>query len=167
MGDTRTIIKEINNLVYIKQAFANPIAIAEKRSFIFCLKSFVVRNQKGILCGIYSYLKNNSITIFYPDLSIKQNNLDLEPIRKNVKFSLDDIGSEKMTNELSIIAKYIIEMKMDINMPSELENSEWSIKYKYALNYLNEMLNSYKNALKDKKFVQEFIVIDLWIEDEL
>lgn len=47
-GD-RNVVKEVNlvNLVYIKQAFGNPIAIAEKRSFIFSLKSFVIRNKKG------------------------------------------------------------------------------------------------------------------------
>lgn len=45
-GD-RNVVKEINNLVYIKQAFGNPVAIAEKRSFIFSLKSFVIRNKKG------------------------------------------------------------------------------------------------------------------------
>lgn len=45
-GD-RSTVKEINNLVYIRQAFGNPIAIAEKRSFIFSFKSFVIRNKKG------------------------------------------------------------------------------------------------------------------------
>lgn len=45
-GD-RNVVKEINNLVYIRQAFGNPIAIAEKRSFIFSFKSFVIRNKKG------------------------------------------------------------------------------------------------------------------------
>lgn len=133
------------------------------------MKSFVVRSQKGILCGIYSYLKNNSITIFYPnpDQTAQQNDHAVEPVRKNVKFSLEDIGSEKMMNELSVIAKYIIEMKVNIQMPTEVENAEWSTKYVFTLNYLNEMLKSYRNALKDKKFVNEFVSIDLWIEDEL
>lgn len=52
LGD-RNVVKETNNLVYVRQAFGNPIAIAEKRSFIFSLKSFVIRNKKGNLIKLF------------------------------------------------------------------------------------------------------------------
>ena len=162
----RNVVKEINNLIYIKQAFGNPIAIAEKRSFIFKFKSFVIRNKKGILAGLYSYLKNNSIVIFYPE-SITQDYL-IEPVRKNVKFSLDEIGSEQMNRELQVLAKYVVEMNMEISWSGELRfSSDWAEKQAFAFNYLCEMLNSYKQAVKDRRFVNEFNEIDLWIEDEL
>ena len=161
----RQVVKEVNNLVYVKQAFGNPIAIAEKRSYIFSFKSFVIRNKKGILAGLYNYLKNNSITIFYPESPTAD--CPTEPVRKNVKFSVDDVGSEEMKRELLVLAKYMVEMNLDIGWPAELNESDWWTKVDFAFNYLSEMLNAYKQAVKDRKFVNEFLEIDDWIEDEL
>lgn len=164
IGD-RLVVKEANNLVYVKQAFGNPISIAEKRSFIFSFKSFIIRSRKGVLAGLYSYLKNNSITIFYPESPTAD--YSVEPIRKNVKFSVDDVGKPEMNSELMVLAKYIVEMNMHIDWPDEMRDADWSKRVDYAHNYLIEMLNSYKDAVKDRKFVNEFLEIDLWIEDEL
>ena len=136
--------------------------------------SFLLTNSKltdffstiGILAGLYSYLKNNSITIFYPE-SPTQAYL-VEPVRKNVKFSLDDVGSEAMNREIEVLAKYIIEMEMDIGWPEPLKRSaDWSAKLAFAFDYLTEMLQSYKQAVIDKKFVSEFALIDVFIESEL
>lgn len=120
----------------------------------------------GILAGLYSYLKNNSITIFYPE-SPTQEYL-VEPVRKNVKFSLDDVGSEAMNREIEVLARYLVEMETDIGWSEELKSSDdWSSKLMFAFDYLTEMLQSYRQAVVDRKFVSEFIEIDLWIEDEL
>lgn len=40
-------VKEWNNLIYVRQAFAKSIEITEKRSFIYKFKSLVIRNRKG------------------------------------------------------------------------------------------------------------------------
>lgn len=73
-----------------------------------------------------------------------------------------------MNREIEVLAKYIVEMDTDIGWPKELSSSDdWSAKLTYAFNYLNDMLQSYRQAVIDRKFVSEFIEIDLWIEDEL
>lgn len=85
-----------------------------------------------------------------------------------MKFSLDEVGSERMNREIQVLAKYVVEMEMDIGWPKQLRSSDdWSSKLAYAFNYLAEMLQAYKQAVVDRKFVSEFIEIDLWIEDEL
>ena len=85
-----------------------------------------------------------------------------------MKFSLEDVGSDAMNREIEVLATYLVEMKMDIGWPDALRHcDDWPKKLAFAFDYLTEMLQSYKQAVLDRKFVSEFIEIDLWIEDEL
>jgi len=161
VGD-RNVVKEINNLIYVKQGFGNPIDIAEKRSFIFSFKSFVIRNRKGCLAGLYGNLKNNSITIFYPERSSEEYS-GVEPIRKNVKFTESEINNDSMKCELKVLAKYMVETGMQLDWPTN-DDCE---RVEYAFNYLLNMLSAYREAVKDRRFVNQFVEIDLWIEEDL
>lgn len=85
-----------------------------------------------------------------------------------MKFGLDDVGSEAMNREIEVLAKYVVEMEMDIGWPEQLRRSaDWSAKLAFAFDYLAEMLQSYKQAVVDRKFVNEFNEIDVWIEEDL
>lgn len=73
-----------------------------------------------------------------------------------------------MNREINVLAKYIVEMDMDINWPDDLKRSNnLLIKEEFAFNYLCVMLRSYKQAVNDRKFVNEWVEIDQWIEDDL
>lgn len=55
-----------SNLIFIQKRFENILTITKKRSLFFAFKSYVIRDRKGVIAGIYSQLRNNSITLFYP-----------------------------------------------------------------------------------------------------
>lgn len=61
-GDTQVY----SNLIFIQKRFENILTITKKRSLFFAFKSYVIRDRKGVIAGIYSQLRNNSITLFYP-----------------------------------------------------------------------------------------------------
>ena len=55
-----------SNLIFIQKRFENILTITKKRSLFFAFKSYVIRDRKGVVAGIYSGLRSNSVTLFYP-----------------------------------------------------------------------------------------------------
>jgi hypothetical protein len=134
------VSNEWSNLIYVKRAFEKCLNITEKRSLFYSFKSLVIRDRKGPTAGIYCWMKSNTITVFYPE-----NNE-----RKQVKLSLDTIGTEAAEVPLKRLAKFM----------------SGTGKERMTTQMLVTMLKAFKSALKDQSFVSEMIELDDWIEDE-
>lgn len=62
----RGVVDQWSNLIYVKRAFEKSLTITQKRSLFYGFKSYVIRDRKGPIAGIYSWIRNRSVTIFYP-----------------------------------------------------------------------------------------------------
>ncbi|CAG2178895.1 unnamed protein product, partial [Oppiella nova] len=58
-------LDEWMNLIYVKRQFAKCLTITEKRSLIYSLKSLVIRNRKGPVAGLYSWIESKCLTLFF------------------------------------------------------------------------------------------------------
>lgn len=67
----RGIVDQWSNLIYVKRAFEKSLTITQKRSLFYGFKSYVIRDRKGPIAGIYSWIRNRSVTIFYPKDDLK------------------------------------------------------------------------------------------------
>jgi hypothetical protein len=61
-GETRVY----SNLIFISKKFENLLTVTKKRNLFYAFKTYVIRDRKGVIAGIYSWLRTNSITLFYP-----------------------------------------------------------------------------------------------------
>lgn len=78
----RGVTTSWSNLIFVKKQFESFLSITKKRSLLYAFKSYVIRDRKGPIAGIYCWLRSQSITVFYPG---KQ-----DPDEKmNVKFPLE------------------------------------------------------------------------------
>jgi len=57
--------KQWTNLIFIKKNFERALTITKKRSLLYAFKSYVVRDRKGPIAGIYCCIRSHSITVFY------------------------------------------------------------------------------------------------------
>lgn len=60
------VVTAWSNLIFIQKRFEKILTITKKRSLFFAFKSYVIRDRKGAIAGVYSWLRTNSITLFYP-----------------------------------------------------------------------------------------------------
>jgi len=132
-------VNQWSNLIFVEKAFAKCFTITQKRALFYAFKSLVVRDRKGPIAGLYCHMKNNGLTIFYPE----------KGQRKQVKLSIDKINSEEMTYHLEVLAKHFNGMT-----------------YGRALSFLSTTVYALKSVLDDKEFVEELLELDDWIEEE-
>jgi len=131
------IVNEFANLIYTKRSFGKCLNITEKRSHLYTFKSLVVRNEKGIIAGMYCLMNTNTITLFYPE-----NNE-----QKQVKIKIDLIESESTEQSLKKLA-------------NAFTNSKNTVKQ------LQSILKSFKKVLEDREFMRQMMLLDQWIEED-
>jgi len=128
--------KQWANLIFIKKNFERPLSITKKRSLLYAFKSYVVRDRKGPIAGIYCCIRSHSITLFY----------NREGEKVQVKFPITDISSEAFDQQLKRVAR--------------------CSTYESAFEFLSSSLKLFKSALEDKDFVEDMLELDDWIEEE-
>jgi hypothetical protein len=136
------IVSEWSNLIFVQKAFAKCFTITQKRALFYAFKSLVLRDRNGPIAGIYCWVKNNSVTIFYPEGGPGGQ-------RKQVKYPIAAIGGEEVNHHLEVLAKYFKGQT-----------------YQQALSFLTSTMMALKSIMADKEFIDEMIELDDWIEEE-
>lgn len=62
----RGVVDQWSNLIFVERAFEKSLTITQKRSLFYGFKSYVIRDRKGPIAGIYCWIRNHSVTLFYP-----------------------------------------------------------------------------------------------------
>ncbi|XP_054159791.1 uncharacterized protein LOC128958001 [Oppia nitens] len=146
------ILDEWENLIYVNRQFAKCLTITEKRSLIYSMKSLVVRNRKGPVAGIYSWIESNSVTLFYED----------NGRRVQKKLDINQIGSDwNVIDEwLEKIASFMNDGSGGIGGGIGGHGIDERVKQ------LRHMLLAFKEALNDEEFLPQLTEIDKWIETD-
>jgi hypothetical protein len=78
----RGVTTSYSNLIFVKKQFESFLSITKKRSLLYAFKSYVIRDRKGPIAGIYCWLRSQSITLFYPGKKDPEEKI-------NVKFPIE------------------------------------------------------------------------------
>ncbi|RWS24625.1 hypothetical protein B4U80_00927 [Leptotrombidium deliense] len=132
------IVNEFANLIYVKRAFGKCLSITEKRSLFYTFKSLVLRNEQGVVAGMYCLMNTNTITLFYPE-----NNE-----QKQIKIKIDLIENESTEQSLKKLANV------------------FSTNSKSTMKQLQSILKSFKKVLEDREFIRQMMLLDQWIEED-
>jgi len=62
----RGVTNSWSNLIFIQKQFNSSLSITKKRSLLYAFKSYVIRDRKGPIAGVYWWLRSHSVTLFYP-----------------------------------------------------------------------------------------------------
>ena len=76
------VTSSYSNLIFIKKQFESYLCITKKRSLLYAFKSYVIRDRKGPVAGVYCWLRSHTITLFYPGREDNEEKI-------NVKFPLE------------------------------------------------------------------------------
>jgi len=135
----RGVTNSWSNLIFIQKQFDSSLSITKKRSLLYAFKSYVIRDRKGPIAGVYCWLRSHSVTLFYPTGHD-------EPEKVNVKFPMEEICSDKFDLELKQVARLA-------SRPD-------------AFTFLQSTLSAFKNIVQDEGFLTEMLTLDDWIEEE-
>ncbi|CAG2111483.1 unnamed protein product [Medioppia subpectinata] len=136
------VLEEWMNLVYVKKAFAKCLTITEKRSLIYAMKSLVVRNRKGPVAGLYSWLETKSVTLFYEE----------NGCRVQKKVDVGDIAEDNETLR-QMLVKIVCLMTGVTDVDARVRQ-------------LMATLCEFREAAADHHFMPQLAEIDKWIEEE-
>lgn len=137
LGNCKT--KEYVNLIYVKKHFTKYANITEKRSLIFNLKSFVIRDRKGIVAGFYCVVEPKNLTIFYHENDRKITH----------KFSIEDIDKEHVRQQLTNVVKCM-----------NIEPDEWEKQVEQFI----WLLSVYRDSIHDQEFISDLCKVNKAIE---
>jgi len=112
--------------------------VTEKRSNLFGLKSFVIRNRKGAIAGFYSRIDLKNLTIFYEE----------NDTRVSHRFSIEDIHKPEVRAALY----QVVSMENNANCLEQRVDSLLSLLY------------DFKGSLMDANFCPDLCEIDKWID---
>lgn len=135
-----TINGEQANIIYVERKLVEYSNTTEKRSFIFKLKSYVVRNRKRAIAGIYGKISTKNLAIFY------EKNDD----RVTKRFTVDDLKSEEFRKELA-------------NVAAEIQGNSLPLESK--IDQLMQMLFDYKEMIENQGYIEQILDFDEWLED--
>ncbi|OTF74874.1 hypothetical protein BLA29_006992 [Euroglyphus maynei] len=136
IDDPNEVIRQYLNIIYIHKEFIKFASVTEKRSCIFSLKSYVIRNRKGAVAGFYSWIEEKNLTIFYEE----------NGKRISKKFHINDLNQPEVHCCLKKVAAYSLEPK------------------DYQTSFLT-ILSDYRQSLYDEEFCFDLCEIDKWIEE--
>lgn len=133
-------LKEMANLIYIEKEFTRKDYATEIRSLIFKMKSFVVRNRKGAVSGIYSFISTKNVNVFYEE----------NGERTTKKFHIADFDKQEFRDSL-------------VKVVAAKENV---LSIEDTVDDLVEMMRNYRDTIEDEDFCSDLVDIDDWIEGD-
>ena len=135
-----------SNLLYVERQYSSiaAVRVSAKRSQMYGLKSYIVRDRKGIAAGFYSSLGSKYVTIFKNDAETQT--------RITEKFSLAELQTspDKIKESLA----WVVDISMDAFATIQDHNIISNSNYVPAsVDELLATLHNFARVMNDEKFL--------------